>query len=131
MENNTTPTHAIRSASQPTGLVGDPTGIAGLLNGIAALPQLQQLLEAQTRDIKALRDELKASRNSSHETKDGWLDAKGAAEYLDMSAGTFDKYRYQTTPKIKGFKVGGKTLYKRADLDRFVMLFEVKSRGLA
>jgi hypothetical protein len=130
MQYNPNLTNASRAASEPAGLVGDPTGLGGLLNGIAALPQVLQLLEAQARDIKALRDEIRASR-ASRETKDGWMDAKGAAEYLDMSPGTFDKYRYQTTPKIKGYKVGGKTLYKRADLDNFVMLFEVKSQGLA
>ena len=47
-----------------------------------------------------------------------------------VSVGTFDKYRYQTSPRIKGYRVGGKILYKRADLDAFVMLYEVKSDEL-
>jgi hypothetical protein len=106
-------------------------GLADLLTGIAALPRLLRLLEEHALAIKALTSEVKALRSGSQGTADGWLDAKGAAEYLDMSAGTFDKFRYQTTPKIKGYRVGGKTLYKRADLDNFVMLFEVKSQGLA
>ena len=125
MENNTTPTHAIRSASQPAELVGDHTGLGGLLNGIAALPQLQQLLEAQARDIRALRDELKGSRGSSHETADGWIDAPQAAKYLDMCPNTFAKFRDQ----IQSYKVGGKILFKKRDLDNFVMLWEHKSCG--
>jgi len=50
---------------------------------------------------------------------------------MGISQTTFDKYRYQTTPKIKGSKLDGKTLYKRSDLDTFIMLYELKSRGLA
>ena len=48
-----------------------------------------------------------------------------------MSPRTFDKYRYQTSLRIKGYKVGGKTLYKKADLDTFVKLYEVWSTGTA
>ena len=125
MQYNPNLTNASRAASQPAGLLGDPTGLGGLLNGIAALPQVLQLLEAQSRDVKALRDELKTSRNSSHETKDGWLDAKGAAKYLDMCPNTFAKFHDQ----IQSYKVGGKVLFKKRDLDNFVMLWEHKSCG--
>ena len=110
--------------------VSNDEGITALLNGIAAIPRLLALLEAQGRDIANLRTAITATARQ-HEPKSGWLDAAGAAAYLSMSPGTFDKYRYQTSPKIKGYKVGGKVLYKPADLDSFVMLFELKSSGLA
>jgi hypothetical protein len=60
---------------------------------------------------------------------DGWLDAKSAARYLEISENTFDKYRYKTNPRIKGFRLDGKILYKRSDLDAFVKLYELKSVG--
>ena len=107
--------------------------LASLLRGIAALPHTLDLLQAQGRQIDALRAEIKALR-ISHQVgsgNDGWLDSEGAREYLSMSANTFDKYRYETTPSIKGYKVGGKTLFKREDLDNFVRLYDLKSRGLA
>ena len=49
---------------------------------------------------------------------DRWLDAAKAAEYLDMSRNTFDKYRYDSK-ELQGSKVGGKTLFKKSGL-RFV-----------
>ena len=125
MQYNPNLTNSSRAASQPAGLLGDTTGLGGLLNSITALPQVQQLLEAQARDIKALRDELKASRNSSPGTSDGWIDAPQAAKYLDMCPNTFAKFRDQ----IQSYKVGGKVLFKKRDLDNFVMLWEHKSCG--
>ncbi len=103
-----------------------------LLNGIGEFPVVVKLLETQGREISAIKQEIRnLGRPTEASAVEGWLDARGAAIYLSMSPGTFDKYRYQTDVKIKGYKVGGKTLYKKADLDAFVMLFGVKSQGLA
>ena len=124
-----TPTNAVttNSAESP-----DIAGLGRLLKGIGEFPALLKLLEDQGRELRGLRDAIKClSRTAQTIDADGWLDAKGAAVYLAMSPGTFDKYRYQTSPRIKGYRVGGKTLYKRADLDAFVRLFEVRSSGLA
>lgn len=61
----------------------------------------------------------------------GWLDAKEAARNLSVSDATFDKYRYKTTPSIKGYPLDGKILYKKSDLDTFVRLYALKAGGLA
>lgn len=101
-------------------------------NGDWRIPSGGKALEDQGRELRALRDDIKRLHDGAKNTGgDGWLDTKGAAEYLALSPGTFDKYRYQTQPSIKGYRVGGKTLYKRTDLDAFVMLFEARSGGLA
>ncbi len=110
----------------------DIAGLGRLLTGIGEFPAVVKLLEDQGRELRALRDDIKRLHDGAKNTGgDGWLDTKGAAEYLALSPGTFDKYRYQTQPSIKGYRVGGKTLYKRTDLDAFVMLFEARSGGLA
>lgn len=107
-------------------------GVADFLSGIASLPTILASLEKQQNELSALRQEIKAlHQREAGDASDAWLDAKDAARYLGMSPGTFDKYRYQTSPTIKGYRVGGKTLYKRADLDAFVILFEARSGGLA
>ena len=115
------------------GDISTNSALESLLRGLVALPLVLDLLQAQGRQIDALRAEIKALRISQHSatSNDGWLDSEKARKYLDMSANTFDKYRYQTTPSIKGYKVGGKTLFKREDLDNFVRLYEIKSNGLA
>lgn len=105
-------------------------GFSQLFRGIAELPVVVKLLEIQAQEIKEMKRELAELARCSQGVKDtGWIDAKGAAAHLNMSTNTFDKYRYQTTPRIRGYKVGGKILYQRADLDRFVKLFEIRSNG--
>jgi hypothetical protein len=84
-------------------------------------------------DIAALRNEIRdlrellATRSAAVES--GYLDAKAAAAYCGLSRGTFDKYRYQTRVKVHGFKLDGKVLYRREDLDEFIKLYEIRSKG--
>jgi hypothetical protein len=54
-----------------------------------------------------------------------------AMEYLSFSKGTFDKYRYSSQIKIKGYQLDGKTWFKKSDLDRFMLTYQAKSVGLA
>ena len=103
----------------------DVQALAHMLETLSAAPAIMALLEEQARQLAALRADLQ--RLDAPRENDGYLDAKGAAKYLGMSATTFDKYRYQSRVKIKGYKVGGKTLYQRKDLDSFVKLFEINS----
>ena len=98
--------------------------LARMLDGLSAAPVIVSMLEEQSRQLAALREDL--GRKLAPDA-DGWLDAKAAARYLGLSAATFDKYRYQTKVKIKGYRVGGKLLYQRKDLDSFVKLYEINS----
>lgn len=99
-----------------------------LLAGLA-VPGLAESLALIQRKIEQLETAVRAK--PAGESRDGWLDAAKAAKYLDMSPGTFDKYRYGSEPRITGYKVGGKTLYKREDLDLWVKLWALKSNGFA
>jgi hypothetical protein len=59
---------------------------------------------------------------------DRYLDADQARQYLaGMSVNTFDKYRYGSQNRIIGRKVGGKTFYKKSELDYWVDSFESNS----
>lgn len=95
-----------------------------MFDGLFAAPIIMSMLEEQSRQIAGLREDL---RRKSVPATDGWLDAKSAAHYLGLSSATFDKYRYQTKVKIKSYRVGGKLLYQRKDLDSFVRLYEINS----
>ena len=97
-----------------------------MLEALSAAPMIISMLEEQNRQLTALREEVRR-RAEAPSSQSGWLDARAAAAYLGLSATTFDKYRYQSPVKIKGYKVGGKTLYQRADLDSFVKFYEVNS----
>ncbi len=118
--------------SSKRAMQSDFSGLNQLFKGISDFPALVKLLETQSFEIKEIRRELAELIRCSHGNKDeGWLDAKGAATYLGVSPNTFDKYRYHTAPKIRGYRLGGKILYQRSDLDNFVKLFETKSNGLS
>ena len=105
--------------------------LSQLLKGIADLPAVVKLLESQAQEMRELKREInKLTSSASSFKNEGWLDARNAAVYLGMSANTFDKYRYQSNPKLNGYRVGGKILYSRSDLDAFVKLFDLRSSGL-
>ena len=100
-----------------------------MLGGIAALPQVLELVQALQREIAYLRAEARAAcSGAGRENGDGWIDAKGAAGYMGVCASTFDKYRYETTPRITGSAIDGKILYKKSDLDLFIRTYDAKSR---
>jgi hypothetical protein len=118
--------------STPTNIVqlphsGVEMSFVEALKQISLLPQILTLLQEQQRQISSLRSETARPFADT----DGWLDAKAAAEYLSLSQSTFDKYRYNTSPKLTGCKLDGKTLYKKCDLDNFVRLYELRSCGFA
>jgi len=105
--------------------------LSEILQSIALLPQMLSALNDQQRQLARLKDQITANIRGNSGDSDGWLDSKGAACYLGISNATFDKYRYKTTPSIKGYPLDGKTLYKKSDLDLFIKLYALKSKGLA
>jgi hypothetical protein len=69
--------------------------------------------------------------SSSLEIGDRYLTPLEAMDYLSFSKGTFDKYRYSSKVKIKGYQLDGKTWFKKSDLDRFMLTYQAKSADLA
>ena len=110
--------------------------IQGLVAGMQ-LTQIVPMLSILTEQMQLLSrrmermQETTSQRLESGQNEDCWLDAKKAAKYMDVSKSTFDKYRYGTDVKITGYPLDGKILYKKSDLDTFVMLYDLKSRGIA
>ncbi len=103
----------------------DPEARSAVRNALVAVSLEIAELREQLKEIKKLL-RMRPSCPSA-----GFLDAKAAAAYCGMSRGTFDKYRYKTRVKIKGYRIDGKVLYKVDDLDSFIKLYELKSNGLA
>jgi|ERR1700677_1078887 len=98
----------------------------GMMQGFAAISAVLDMQKQMSRELAALRSEVAANK-PSEENELGWMDAKRAAKYLGMCPTTFDKFRYESKAKIKGYKVGGKIKYQRKDLDSFVKLWEYNS----
>jgi hypothetical protein len=99
----------------------------------AANDVISAVLDSLRAEITALREEMSALRRlittRGSAGAPGYLDAKAAAEYCGISRGTFDKYRYRTAVKIPGFRLDGKVLYRRDDLDEFIRLYEIRSKN--
>lgn len=91
------------------------------LNELAALPKEFALLLMKMDSVQKAVQGMQKTRADN----DRWLDAKGAAKYVGMSMNTFDKHRFKSQVKPNGYKVGGKWLYKREDLDSWVKLWDV------
>lgn len=77
--------------------------------------------------IAVIHDQI--NRLPAKQDEGRWLDAASAAAYMDVSKSTFDKYRYLTTPKLKGARVGGKTLFKKSDIELFIRLYDLRMQG--
>ena len=106
-------------------------GLGQLLSSLAELPQIIQEMRSHAKALHDLRSRIDELLNKSRTSSvDGWMDAKRATAYLGVSTGTFDKFRYSTCPKIRGYKVGGKVFYQRTDLDAFIKLFDIRSSTL-
>ena len=102
--------------------------IASLFSVCKNAPDFMELIRIQAgrlQKIEAILCQMQTPAGG-----DCWLDAKQAAAYLSMSAGSFDKYRYKTNPRVKGYPLDGKILYKKSDLDQFVKLYAVKAEGV-
>jgi hypothetical protein len=111
-----------------------PENDADLILQILKIPYIVSENTDSIREIQSKLDSIighMGNYSRKTDSDDGYLDAKAAAEYLGISPNTFDKYRYSTKIKIKGYKLDGKTLYKKSDLDLFVMTYEAKSLGVA
>jgi hypothetical protein len=101
--------------------------MAAMLGALAAMPDISSLLQSQATRLANIETLVRTIQSPSNST-DCWLDAKAAAEYMGVSAGTFDKYRYKTNPRIVGCALDGKTLFKKSDLDNFIRLYAIKSK---
>lgn len=106
------------------------------LDGIAVGMQLAQVypllvqLSQQVSCLTATVERLKVPQPSPPKADAddvGWLDAEGARKYLSMSKNTFEKYVYSGKIKLKKYLVGGKNLFKKKELDLFVMNWEDKN----
>jgi len=95
------------------------------------LQQLSRQVSDLTAEVKVLKACLSSLPQSSAADDVGWLDAEGARRYLSMSKNTFEKYVYSGKIKVKKYLVGGKNLFKKKELDLFVMTWEDKNLGFA
>ena len=108
-----------------------------MLNGVMAIVAIPSLIneikgiilhrDGEIANLKKMILDLCANLNG----QDRYMSAEEARQYLGMSKGTFDKYRYNKNYKFKSYPLDGKHWFKKSDLDRFMSLYGVKALGLA
>jgi excisionase family DNA binding protein len=122
----TFPRGVIINRSKPSGLN------AAARSRFAFQDQLAEVGEAVAEVREQIRGMLCAVSALASEKQSGdWLDSREAADYLRMSKTTFEKHLYSGPIKIKSYLVGGKRLFKRSDVDRWVMTHRDKLKGYA
>lgn len=108
-----------------------------MLNGVTAIVALPHLINDIKRIILQRDGEIANLKKmilhlcANLKGEDRYMSAEEARQYLGMSKGTFDKYRYNTNYKFKSYPLDGKHWFKKSDLDRFMSLYGVKTLGLA
>ena len=108
-----------------------------MLNGVMAIVAIPSLIN-EIKGISLHRDgEIATLKQmildlcANLHGQDRYMSAEEARQYLGMSKGTFDKYRYNKNYKFKSYPLDGKHWFKKSDLDRFMSLYGVKALGLA
>jgi hypothetical protein len=107
------------------------------LNGSLQLLEMPSIVINIYKAIEQLHEkqdainECIAKTNSASDNGDRYMTPQEAMNYLGFSKNTFDKYRYSSIVKIKGYQLDGKTWYKKSDLDRFMLTYRAKSCGKA
>lgn len=95
----------------------------------AKLSEISEAVSEIREQLNVMRLVLSAPPNEKHPAD--WLGSSDAAKYLRMSKTTFEKHLYVGPIKINSYLVSGKRLFKRADLDRWVITHNDKLRGYA
>ena len=111
-------------------LQGFAAGIQ-LAQVVPILNNLTELVQAQSQQIQRMQDCIARLGENTNGDYDRWLGAEEAAAHMGLSINSFDKYRYKAEVRIKGHRLDGSLRYKKSDLDRFILTYDVKSRGLA
>jgi hypothetical protein len=101
-----------------------------IANNIDAIPCILNTLIGIQKSVILLQNEMQM-RDSSIKGDDCWMDAEDARRYMQVSKNTFNSYRYNFNPRLVGSPVGGKTFYKKSDIDHWVRTFQYKSADLS
>jgi hypothetical protein len=120
---------AKKSTNEESNIVQFPDPVADLQKTLTifSLPDRVAVLEQSLQNLHKKLDALQkfmVKFSDNIELGDRYMGPKKAMDYLDMTEGTFDKYRYHTIVKIKSYKLDNSNRYKKSDLDRFMLLNE-------
>lgn len=102
-----------------------------IASNIDAIPCILSTLIGIQESVTRLQSESMQMRGLIIKGDDYWMDAEDARCYIGVSKNTFDNYRYNFNPRLVGSLVGGKTLYKKSDIDYWVRTFQYKSADLS
>ena len=105
--------------------------INGLINIVELNSHIKMIYDLNSRIYNELLKQHNSLKSGEEKSKDKYLTPQGAMDYLGMSRGTFEKYRYISKIKINGYQLDGKTWFKKSDLDLFMLTYKAKSVGMA
>jgi excisionase family DNA binding protein len=98
------------------------------IQGLARISYLEgkiNVMQKSLHDVKSLLERILEIQPNSSE---GWLDATDAAKYMGISKSTFEKYRADSEHMLRGYQIGGKYVYQKAELDRYIQTYAALKR---
>jgi len=110
---------------------GDIKALSVIASNIDAIPKILNVLNDILVSNQLIQEEYLKMRDLVMKGDDYWMDAEEARIYVKACKNTFNKYRYNFNPRLIGSPVGGKTLYKKSDIDHWVRTYECKSADLS
>ncbi len=111
--------------------VNDLSSLSLIIHKIDAIPCILNEINEIRECVENIQKENLRMRDLVIKGDDCWMDAEDARVYMRVSKNTFDNYRYSFNPRLIGHPVGGKTLYKKSDIDHWVRTYQYKSADLS
>lgn len=111
--------------------VNDLSSLSLIIHNIDAIPCILNQITEIRECMANIQKENIRMRELVIKGDDYWMDAEDARVYMRVSKNTFDNYRYSFNPRLSGHPVGGKTLYKKSDIDHWVRTYQYKSADLS
>jgi hypothetical protein len=111
--------------------VNDLSSLSLIMHKIDAIPCILNEVNEIRECMENIQKENLRMRELVIKGDDYWMDAEDARVYMRVSKNTFDNYRYSFNPRLIGHPVGGKTLYKKSDIDHWVRTYQYKSADLS
>jgi hypothetical protein len=101
--------------------------IISSISALDLIPDIESKIDVLLNQFKEIQTVFKPKSAS----EDRWMCASEAMEYMSVTKNTFDRYRYECSPKLPGYPVNGKVFYSRNEIDKWIRSYMYRSQGLS
>lgn len=120
--------HSMRSNHCQSADYNQNKSINSPFSALDLIPDIESKINVLINQFK----EFQTGFNRKHESsREKWMGASEAMQYMNVTKNTFDRYRYELTPKLPGYPVKGKVFYSKDDIDEWIRSYMYRSQVLS